>query len=111
MSKVSVTAPSGKRYDYPYRKLVIMLGEEEAEKLKKYADRFHPKLSGGGNINASTRHILESVFQIASDPEVVKLVRDDPSLNDDVIMFIRKAVHEYIRMKDQELDDESFALF
>ena len=110
MSKVSVVS-NGKRYNYDYEKVVVMLDEDTAQRLRKYADKFFPRLNSDGNLNASVRHILNAVFELEANPEVEKLINDDMSMNDDICMMIRKMADSYIKQKDMELDDESWATF
>ena len=109
-TKVEVTR-NGKKYSYDYERIVVLLGIEEVEVLRRYADKFHPKLNGKGNINHSVRHILETVFSIAENPEVQRMIKSEPHLNDDICMGLRRLVDLAIKANDTELEDESYALY
>ena len=109
--KVEVTGRNGKKYTYDYDKIIVVLDKNNADHLRRYADSYFPKLNGKGNVNHAVRHILTTVFDLANNPEVVSLIKDDPSLNDDICMGLRKLVNIALKAKDDEIEDESYSLF
>ena len=109
-TKVEVTK-NGKKYSYDYERIVVLLDENNADHLRRYADKFFPKLNGKGNINHSVRHILNTVFELSSNPEIVRMIKDDTSLNDDICMMLRKITDAYIKQQDAEIEDASFGLY
>ena len=109
-TKVEVTS-NGKRYSYDYERIVVLLDENNADHLRRYADAFFPKLNGKGNINHAVRHILKTVFELASNPEIQRMVKGDTSLNDDICMMLRKMTDAYIKREDEEIEDASFGLY
>lgn len=107
-TKVEVTSKAGKKYGYTYQKFVVLLDKDNAELMRAYADKFFAKLNGDGNVSQAIRHILTTVFDLARNPEIARMIKEDPSLNNDPCLMLRKMADEYIKRKDEELDDESW---
>ena len=111
MTKLEVKASNGNTYSYSRERLIVLVEENMANQLRGYAKVFFPKPNGDGNLNATVRHIINAVFGLAENPDIQRLVREDAVLNDDIIMFIRKACDAYIKQKDSEESDESWTLY